>query len=248
MRKRLTVSEVAKLLDVSAHTIRYYAKEGLITSSSDESGYRLFDFDDIYRLANVMMLRDSGIPVKEIKELVNNFSKDAYSKHLNVSLASIDQQIEKLNLQRKMIIENLESLSYENESFKTVDYPDRFLTVISTEDYDNRKTPKEYLSDLKEKDVSMILYKDLIYELRNDDMLVCYESKNSDVVLEAGSYLEYHIWITEESDYDEAIETFYDYIKNHHLHVENKLYLTLSPHALLVVDNGYQGKLFARIS
>lgn len=33
MRRYLTVSEVSKLLNISAHTIRYYDKEGLISTS-----------------------------------------------------------------------------------------------------------------------------------------------------------------------------------------------------------------------
>ena len=87
MRDKLTVSEVAKLLDVSAHTIRYYDKEGLITSDSDaENGYRLFDFEDIFRLSNVVILRDSGISIKDIKGLIRNYSKEEYANQLKKSL------------------------------------------------------------------------------------------------------------------------------------------------------------------
>lgn len=38
----MKINELAKLYDITAHTLRYYEKLGLITPDYDENGYRNF--------------------------------------------------------------------------------------------------------------------------------------------------------------------------------------------------------------
>lgn len=45
-----TISTVAKILDVSIHTLRLYEREGLIMPQRKESGHRLYSDSDIERL------------------------------------------------------------------------------------------------------------------------------------------------------------------------------------------------------
>lgn len=48
----LTVSDVAKLIDVSPDTIRRWSKKGLIKSTRSKQNYRLFNVDEVKRLNN----------------------------------------------------------------------------------------------------------------------------------------------------------------------------------------------------
>ncbi len=50
--KYLTVSDVAKLIDVSPDTIRRWGKKGLIKSIRSKHNYRLFNIDEVKRLNN----------------------------------------------------------------------------------------------------------------------------------------------------------------------------------------------------
>jgi DNA (cytosine-5)-methyltransferase 1 len=52
MDKNLTISEAAARLGVSPDTIRRWEKKGLIKSSRNEHGHRLFKFDEIKRIHN----------------------------------------------------------------------------------------------------------------------------------------------------------------------------------------------------
>jgi DNA-binding transcriptional MerR regulator len=64
-----TIQEVASKFNLSAHTIRFYDKEGLlpfITRSS--SGNRVFTERDLDWLALICCLKDTGMPIKEIKQ------------------------------------------------------------------------------------------------------------------------------------------------------------------------------------
>ena len=55
MRKTYKIGEVANILGVSADTIRYYEKAGIVYSKKDSSnGYRYFTPADIYALLDVL--------------------------------------------------------------------------------------------------------------------------------------------------------------------------------------------------
>jgi DNA-binding transcriptional MerR regulator len=63
-----TINEVASKFGLSAHTIRYYDKEGLLPFiARNKSGNRIFTDDDLDWIKLICCLKDSGMPIKEIK-------------------------------------------------------------------------------------------------------------------------------------------------------------------------------------
>lgn len=70
--KTYTISEVAKELDVTAYTLRYYDKEGLMPFVERTSnGQRLFKESDIAALKVIECLKATGMPIKEIKNFID---------------------------------------------------------------------------------------------------------------------------------------------------------------------------------
>ncbi len=70
----MTVAEVAELVGVSAHTLRYYERIGLVEVGRDVHGYRSYDRDAVGRVIFITRLRLSDMPIRDIKryvELVN---------------------------------------------------------------------------------------------------------------------------------------------------------------------------------
>lgn len=64
-----TVCEVAKRLNLSPHTIRYYGKEGLLTFvDRDQNGNRIFKESDFERLFIIASLKHAGMTIKQIRE------------------------------------------------------------------------------------------------------------------------------------------------------------------------------------
>ncbi|MEK3736331.1 MerR family transcriptional regulator [Paenibacillus sp. FSL H7-0941] len=67
-----TVKEVAKLLGLTEHTIRYYTDKGLVpTIQRDKNNIRLFDDDSINWLTGVKYLKQCGMSVEDIKSYVD---------------------------------------------------------------------------------------------------------------------------------------------------------------------------------
>lgn len=67
-----SISEVAKELNLSVYTLRYYDKEGLMPFiERTESGTRLFKDSDIAALKIIECLKATGMPIKEIKHFID---------------------------------------------------------------------------------------------------------------------------------------------------------------------------------
>lgn len=64
-----TVSEVARRLDMSPHTVRFYAKEGLLDFvERDQNGHRIFKEEDFERLFIVASLKRAGMSISQMRE------------------------------------------------------------------------------------------------------------------------------------------------------------------------------------
>ncbi|MTI61137.1 MAG: MerR family transcriptional regulator [Firmicutes bacterium] len=67
-----TIKQVAEKVDLTAYTLRYYEKEGLLPFvERDEHGNRIFKENDIEWITLICCLRDTGMSVGEIKRYVN---------------------------------------------------------------------------------------------------------------------------------------------------------------------------------
>lgn len=66
-----SIGEVAKILNLSISTIRYYDKEGLLLDlERDKSGIRVFNDKNIEALRLIECLKKSGLQIKDIKEFM----------------------------------------------------------------------------------------------------------------------------------------------------------------------------------
>ena len=64
-----TVCEVAKRLNLSPHTIRFYSKEGLLDFvERDQNGNRIFKESDFERLFIIASLKRAGMSIKQIRD------------------------------------------------------------------------------------------------------------------------------------------------------------------------------------
>lgn len=68
---KYTTGEIAKLCDVSVRTVQYYDSRGiLIPSELSEGGRRLYSEEDLKRMKIICFLREVGLPINSIGELL----------------------------------------------------------------------------------------------------------------------------------------------------------------------------------
>ncbi|MBR6165032.1 MAG: MerR family transcriptional regulator [Clostridia bacterium] len=66
-----SIQEVCSKTGLSAHTLRYYEKEGLLTNVSRSSGgFRQYSDEDLEWLGLICCLKNTGMPLQEIARFV----------------------------------------------------------------------------------------------------------------------------------------------------------------------------------
>ncbi|MFI6900635.1 MerR family transcriptional regulator [Nonomuraea sp. NPDC050394] len=66
----MTIVEVADLLDISPHTLRYYERAGLVEVARDGNGHRVYDERAVRRLVFLTRMRLSGMPMRDLQHYV----------------------------------------------------------------------------------------------------------------------------------------------------------------------------------
>ncbi|MDQ0155822.1 DNA-binding transcriptional MerR regulator [Robertmurraya andreesenii] len=104
-----SISEVAKKLNLTVYTLRYYDKEGLMPFvERTPNGTRLFKESDIEALKVIECLKATGMPIKEIKNFIDWCSdgdstlQQRYDMFLDRKLA-VEAQLEELNNTMELI-------------------------------------------------------------------------------------------------------------------------------------------------
>lgn len=68
----LKISELSEQTGLSAHTLRYYEKHGLINASNrSEAGYRFYNDSDLRRVQFVKTARNTGFSLADIGQLLS---------------------------------------------------------------------------------------------------------------------------------------------------------------------------------
>lgn len=107
--KTYSISEVAKELNLTPYTLRYYDKEGLMPFvERTSSGTRLFKESDISALKVIECLKSTGMPIKEIKTFIDWCSDGDTTLQQRYDMfmerkATVEAQMEELKKTMKVI-------------------------------------------------------------------------------------------------------------------------------------------------
>jgi DNA-binding transcriptional MerR regulator len=86
----LTIGQAAAFVGVTIKTVRHYHRMGLLDEPPrDSSGYRRYTSTDLFRLVQVRAVADAGVPLGEIRELV-----DADPQRFADALADVERRLD----------------------------------------------------------------------------------------------------------------------------------------------------------
>lgn len=97
----MKISEFSQLTGLSAHTLRYYEKIGLLTVTRKLNGHREYHKQDLEWASFVNRLRDTGMPLKQIKQyaelrakgsITMQARKDLLQQHADILQVKIEQE------------------------------------------------------------------------------------------------------------------------------------------------------------
>ena len=109
-----TISQIAQKMGVSVYTLRYYDREGLLPFVERVNGRRVFKDSDFSWLRMISCLKNTGMPLKEIRQ---------YMELCQLGDASLLQRQEIILKQKKSIEDQIHFLQ---ENLKVISYKARY--------------------------------------------------------------------------------------------------------------------------
>jgi MerR family Zn(II)-responsive transcriptional regulator of zntA len=110
----MLINELSKKTGLSAHTIRFYEKSGLLEGKQDESvksnNYYHYDDVSVEKLEFISDAKSVGFTIKEIGQMIDAWYNNKYSKIqkleiLDEKLVSIEQKMKEIKEMKKLLLE-----------------------------------------------------------------------------------------------------------------------------------------------
>ncbi|TCD54287.1 MerR family transcriptional regulator [Alloscardovia theropitheci] len=110
----LKISEFAKLAHTTRRTLLFYDEKGIFSPSIiEDNGYRYYDADQIYQFEIISGLRQLGLSLQEIQQLLNS-SPHEYDSYMKIYQTKIQDEIKRLKLLNELL--TLKSTTAEHDT------------------------------------------------------------------------------------------------------------------------------------
>lgn len=118
-----TIGDLAKKLNITTRTIRYYDQKGMVKPSRvSESGYRLYSDEQIKQLRLIIFLKELGFSLQDIQKILAYKNSDKLiDLLLEDQLKRNKAETQKLEEQNKKIIQLQKVLSKSNNIAEVTD-------------------------------------------------------------------------------------------------------------------------------
>lgn len=116
----MTIAEVSKKYDLTADTLRYYEKIGLLNNvPRAESGIRNYDENSCRRIEFIKCMRGAGVEIEVLIEYMSLFEKGKSTVKARKKL--LEEQREKLLEKQKNINETVDRLNYKISLYEEIE-------------------------------------------------------------------------------------------------------------------------------
>lgn len=128
-----TVGELAEKVGVTVRTLQYYDKTGLLKSSINKSGRRIYTKDDVFKLQQILFLKSFGFSLKDIKDKIlksESFSslENVFEKQREIILGQIENM--------KKVADLLELIISETKTGRDISL-DKLITIMELMNWGN---------------------------------------------------------------------------------------------------------------
>lgn len=149
MKSEMTIREVARRFDISARTLRYWEQAGLIESKRmPENAYRYYAPETVSRVAQICVLRSLHVPIREIKDVLNDPTALTLLSTLQASLRRMDGEMEALQNARDAL-QRLAMQVHLHTATALPDGEDALCLLETLSETLNRSEENTSMSDLK---------------------------------------------------------------------------------------------------
>lgn len=109
----MTTGELARIMGITKETLFHYDEIHLFCPQIvKENKYRYYSVDQIEMLDTILLLKELGIPLKEIRSLLENRSPEKMAQFLREREVQIQQEITKLRDRKRWVAQRRERLEH----------------------------------------------------------------------------------------------------------------------------------------
>jgi len=113
----MTITEVSRKMDISADTLRYYEKIGLIPKiKRNKNGIRDYSEDDLKTIEFVKCMRASGLSIEMLIKYISLFMQGDETLEIRKSL--LEKERDKLSERINEMQKTLDRLNYKIEGYE----------------------------------------------------------------------------------------------------------------------------------
>lgn len=112
----LSISQVADLAGISARMLRHYDKLGLLHPSRvSDNGYRWYERDQLFRLQRILLLRDYGLSLPAIRDILTRNDAAEEYETLTAHRALVAEERDRLTKLLSTLDRTLDEMAGGNE-------------------------------------------------------------------------------------------------------------------------------------
>jgi MerR family transcriptional regulator, copper efflux regulator len=118
----MLINELSKRTGISAHTIRFYEKSGLVQGKQKKevktNNYFHYDEETVDKLLLIKDAKSIGFTIKEISQLIDAWYNEKFTVKnklaiLDKKIVAIDEKIKQLKAMKKLVAEFKKSVEEE---------------------------------------------------------------------------------------------------------------------------------------
>ena len=114
-----SIQDVSKKTGLTAHTLRYYEKEGLISGvERSQGGFRQYTDEDLERLGLICCLKNTGMSIQEIARFVTHEGDHTLQERVELLRAHREQVLKRMAEMQKHLDKVTWKLNFFSEKLR----------------------------------------------------------------------------------------------------------------------------------
>jgi DNA-binding transcriptional MerR regulator/ubiquinone/menaquinone biosynthesis C-methylase UbiE len=163
----VNTKDVCKKFNITSKALIVYENQGIIVPKREENNYRNYSEDDLFKLRTILLLKELGFSLRDIKELINknNYANNQFTRSLYLQLKAIERKIFELDNIKNTLITSIDKVL---ESDSELNY-NHFLDNIDTNLREN-KTNRRHWVDMWGFDNKAVKFDKMVRDKSNDEL------------------------------------------------------------------------------
>ncbi|WBW96296.1 MerR family transcriptional regulator [Oceanirhabdus sp. W0125-5] len=163
----MKTNEVCRKLKITSKSLRVYEEYGIVVPKREANNYRDYDENDLFMLRTVILLKELGFSLKDIKNLIdnNNYGNNQFTRSLYLQLKAVERKMYELDVVKNTLKTSIDNILESN----TKQNYDTLVEKIDISLKENKTNRRRWL-DMWGFDNKAIRFDKMVRDRSNDEL------------------------------------------------------------------------------